>query len=68
MGKHKPIYDPSSDCGDYVVVINAKHVGVTGRKREQKLYRHHTGFPGGLKEATMEQLQQKNPEKVIEKA
>ncbi|KAJ2811732.1 54S ribosomal protein L23, mitochondrial [Coemansia furcata] len=68
MGKHKPIYDPSSDCGDYVVVINAKHVGVTGRKREQKLYRHHTGFPGGLKEATMEQLQQKNPEKIVEKA
>ncbi|KAJ1996879.1 54S ribosomal protein L23, mitochondrial, partial [Coemansia thaxteri] len=68
MGKHKPIYDPASDCGDYVVVVNAKHVAVTGRKRELKLYRHHTGFPGGLKEITMAQLQQKNPEKIIEKA
>ncbi|KAI7833126.1 50S ribosomal protein L13 [Kickxella alabastrina] len=68
MGKHKPIYDPSSDCGDYVVLINAKHINVTGRKREQKLYRHHTGFPGGLKEITFERLQEKDAEKIIEKA
>ncbi|KAJ1842993.1 54S ribosomal protein L23, mitochondrial [Coemansia sp. RSA 2703] len=68
MGKHKPIYDPSSDCGDYVVVINAKHIAVTGRKREQKLYRHHTQFPGGLKEITFERLQEKDSEKIIEKA
>ncbi|KAJ2726571.1 54S ribosomal protein L23, mitochondrial [Coemansia sp. Benny D115] len=68
MGKHKPIYDPSSDCGDYVVIINARHIEVSGRKREQKLYRHHTGFPGGLKEIAFDKLQEKNPEKIIEKA
>ncbi|RCH83147.1 54S ribosomal protein L23, mitochondrial, partial [Rhizopus azygosporus] len=45
MGKHKPIYDPASDCGDYVVVINAKDVLVSGKKAEQKLYRHHTMYP-----------------------
>ncbi|KAJ1730063.1 54S ribosomal protein L23, mitochondrial [Coemansia biformis] len=68
MGKHKPIYDPSADCGDYVVVVNAKHIAVSGRKREQKLYRHHSRFPGGLKEITFERLQEKEPEKIIEKA
>ncbi|KAJ1960076.1 54S ribosomal protein L23, mitochondrial [Dipsacomyces acuminosporus] len=68
MGKHKPIYDPASDCGDYVVVVNAKHIQVTGRKREQKLYRHHTQFMGGLKEIPFERMQEKNPEKIIEKA
>ncbi|KAI8325263.1 50S ribosomal protein L13 [Martensiomyces pterosporus] len=68
MGKHKPIYDPASDCGDYVVVINAKHIEVTGRKRQQKLYRHHTQYMGGLKEISFERLQEKNPEKTIEKA
>ncbi|KAJ1667298.1 54S ribosomal protein L23, mitochondrial [Coemansia sp. RSA 1646] len=68
MGKHKPIYDPSSDCGDYVVVINAKHIAVSGRKREQKQYWSHSQYPGGLKQITMERLQEKNPEKVIEKA
>ncbi|KAI8379626.1 50S ribosomal protein L13 [Radiomyces spectabilis] len=64
MGKHKPIYDPASDCGDYVVVINAKDVLVTGRKAEQKLYRHHTGYPGGLKEINYETLKEKNPTEV----
>ncbi|KAJ2156361.1 54S ribosomal protein L23, mitochondrial [Coemansia sp. RSA 552] len=68
MGKHKPIYDPSADCGDYVVVVNARHIAVSGRKREQKLYRHHSGYPGGLKEIPFDRLQEKSPEKIIEKA
>lgn len=50
MGKHKPIYDPACDNGDHVVVINAKHVSFTGSKMDDKLYRHHTGYIGGLKE------------------
>ncbi|KAG0173237.1 54S ribosomal protein L23, mitochondrial [Apophysomyces sp. BC1034] len=61
MGKHKPIYDPASDCGDYVVVINAKDIVVSGKKGQQKLYRHHTGFPGGLKEITFNDLKAKDP-------
>ncbi|KAI8063149.1 50S ribosomal protein L13 [Gongronella butleri] len=68
MGKHKPIYDPASDCGDYVVVINAKDVLVTGKKAEQKLYRHHTGFPGGLKEINFENLMEKDSTQAIRKA
>ncbi|CDS08912.1 Putative 50S ribosomal protein L13 [Lichtheimia ramosa] len=68
MGKHKPIYDPASDCGDYVVVINAKDVLVSGRKAEQKLYRHHTGYPGGLKEITYNDLKAKDPTAAIRKA
>ncbi|CAB4486459.1 ribosomal protein L13 [Rhizophagus irregularis] len=68
MGKHKPIYDPASDCGDYVVVINAKEVIVTGKKAEQKLYRHHTGYPGGLKEIVYKDLQEKKPDEIIRKA
>ncbi|CAO3619972.1 unnamed protein product [Cunninghamella echinulata] len=59
MGKHKPIYDPAADCGDYVVVINAKDILVSGKKAEQKLYRHHTGHPGGLKEMNFENLMKK---------
>ncbi|CAJ0837555.1 11527_t:CDS:2 [Entrophospora sp. SA101] len=68
MGKHKPIYDPASDCGDYVVVINAKHVTVTGKKSDQKIYRHHTGYPGGLKEIPYKDLLRKTPEEIIRKA
>ncbi|KAJ1989256.1 54S ribosomal protein L23, mitochondrial [Coemansia spiralis] len=68
MGKHKPTYDPSADCGDYVVVVNAKHIAVTGRKGEQKNYWSHSRYPGGLKLISMEKLQEKNPEKIIEKA
>ncbi|OMH81004.1 54S ribosomal protein L23, mitochondrial [Zancudomyces culisetae] len=68
MGKHKPIYDPASDCGDNVVVINAKHVEVTGRKREQKLYRKHTGHPGGLNAVKYKDMMEKKPEEIIRKA
>ncbi|KAI8340615.1 50S ribosomal protein L13 [Chlamydoabsidia padenii] len=68
MGKHKPIYDPASDCGDYVVVVNAKEVMVTGKKAEQKLYRHHTGHPGGLKEINFANLMEKDATESIRKA
>ncbi|KAG0229902.1 54S ribosomal protein L23, mitochondrial [Actinomortierella wolfii] len=68
MGKHKPIYDPAADCGDYVVVINAKDVMVTGTKSKDKLYRHHSGYPGGLKETNFESLMAKDPDAIIRKA
>lgn len=56
MGKHKPVYDPSDDCGDYVVVTNCQYLNVTGKKYETKLYRKHSGRPGNLKEWTMRDL------------
>ncbi|ORZ25743.1 50S ribosomal protein L13 [Absidia repens] len=68
MGKHKPIYDPAADCGDYVVVVNAKDILVTGKKAEQKLYRHHTGHPGGLKEINFANLMEKDSTESIRKA
>ncbi|KIJ57228.1 hypothetical protein M422DRAFT_198654 [Sphaerobolus stellatus SS14] len=68
MGKHKPIYDPSTDCGDYVVVTNASKVVVSGRKEEQKVYQSHTMFPGGLKEVTYKELKEKKPDEIIRKA
>ncbi|KAI9278057.1 50S ribosomal protein L13 [Sporodiniella umbellata] len=68
MGKHKPIYDPAADCGDYVVVINAKDILVSGKKAEQKLYRHHTMYPGGLKEINFKNLQSKDSTEPIRKA
>ncbi|RKP14994.1 50S ribosomal protein L13 [Piptocephalis cylindrospora] len=68
MGKHKPIYDPASDCGDYVVVTNARHVHLTGRKEKQKLYRHHSGHPGGLKEIPLERMRRTRPEETIRRA
>jgi large subunit ribosomal protein L13 len=68
IGKDKANYTPYLDCGDHVVVINAAKVKVTGRKLEQKVYRRHTGYPGGLKEITLgKQLAQK-PERVIQAA
>ncbi|KAI5477396.1 50S ribosomal protein l13 [Pseudohyphozyma bogoriensis] len=68
MGKHKPIYDPSNDCGDYVVVTNCKDVMVTGKKADQKLYRSHSGFPGGFKEVPYKVMMEKTPEEIIRKA
>ncbi|CAI6340344.1 unnamed protein product [Periconia digitata] len=59
MGKHKPIFDPSTDCGDYVVATNCAHVHVSGKKRSQKLYRTHTTRPGSLKEISFENMVQK---------
>lgn len=68
-GKHKPAYTPHVDCGDNVIVINAEKVKFTGRKREQKVYYHHTGYPGGIKERTPRQiLESKHPERILEKA
>jgi len=66
MGKHKPIYAPHIDTGDYVVVINAAKVKVTGKKTEQKIYYRHSGYPGGLKSRRFEELFSKDPSRVME--
>ena len=68
MGKHKPSYTPFLDTGDHVVVINAAKVHVTGRKEEQKPYRHFTGYPGGLVEKKMKSVRQQRPTRIIEDA
>jgi large subunit ribosomal protein L13 len=68
MGKHKPIYAPHIDTGDYVVIINAAKVKVTGKKAEQKIYYRHSGYPGGLKSQRFEELFGKDPRRVIELA
>ncbi|MCS7031821.1 MAG: 50S ribosomal protein L13 [Gloeomargarita sp. SKYG116] len=67
-GKDKPIYTPYLDTGDYVIVVNAKDVEVTGKKRTQKLYRRHSGRPGGMKVETFAQLNARLPERIIEEA
>ena len=67
-GKRKPTYTPHVDCGDYVIVINAEKVEVTGKKRKEKIYKRHTGYPGGLRETTFEQLLNKAPEEIIRHA
>ena len=67
-GKHKPEYTPHVDTGDYIVVINAEKVKVTGNKATDKTYYHHTGFPGGIKSITFEKLIEKAPEKAIQMA
>ncbi len=64
-GKHKPEYTAHVDTGDYVVVVNAEKVKVTGKKATDKLYHHHTGYPGGLKTQTFNELIERNPEEVI---
>jgi large subunit ribosomal protein L13 len=64
-GKKKPIFSPHMDTGDNVVVINAEKVVVTGKKREQKLYRHHSGYPGGLQEKTFADLLERKPEQIV---
>ena len=68
-GKHKPTFTPHIDCGDNVIVINAEQVVLTGRKRDQKVYYHHTGYIGGIKERTAKFiLEGRFPERVVEKA
>ena len=67
-GKHKSTFTPHVDCGDDVIVINAEKVEVTGRKRKNKIYKRHTGYPGGLKEVTFQQLQAAKPEEIIRHA
>jgi large subunit ribosomal protein L13 len=67
-GKKKPQYTPSIDTGDFVIVINAEKITVTGKKRTQKLYRRHSGRPGGMKTETFAKLQDRIPERIVEKA
>ncbi|MEO8892795.1 MAG: 50S ribosomal protein L13 [Coleofasciculaceae cyanobacterium] len=67
-GKNKPTYTPHMDTGDFVVVVNAEKVVVTGRKSSQKLYRRHSGRPGGMKTETFAKLQDRLPERIIEQA
>lgn len=64
MGKHRPMYDQAVDAGDYVVVSAARHVVVTGKKDQQKVYRHHTMYPGGLKEITYADMMRRKPDEV----
>ncbi|KZT06473.1 60S ribosomal protein L23 [Laetiporus sulphureus 93-53] len=68
MGKHKPVFDPSLDCGDYVVVTNARKVKVTGKKADQIIYRHHTMYPGNLKEIKYKDMMKRKPDEIIRKA
>ncbi|WP_372863498.1 50S ribosomal protein L13 [Spongiibacter sp.] len=67
-GKHKPEYTPHVDTGDYIVVVNAEKIRVTGNKTTDKIYHHHTGYPGGLKSISFEKLIDKAPERVIQGA
>ncbi len=67
-GKNKPQYTPFLDTGDFVIIINAEKIDVTGKKRQQKLYRRHSGRPGGMKIETFDHLQNRLPERIIEKA
>jgi len=67
-GKHKPIYTPGMDCGDFVIVVNADKVRVTGRKLDQKFYYRYSGYPGGLAEISLRDQLAKHPERVIEAA
>ena len=67
-GKHKPVYSPHVDAGDFVIVINAAQVKLTGRKLEDKIYYRHSGYPGSLREVTAGELLEKHPDRVIEKA
>jgi large subunit ribosomal protein L13 len=68
QGKHKPVYTPYIDTGDHVVVLNAAKVRLTGRKEEQKLYRYHSGYEGGLREERAKDVRQKNPIRLVEEA
>lgn len=67
-GKHKPIYTPHADTGDFIVVVNAEKVVLTGRKEDQKLYRRHSGRPGSLQSETARRLRRRRPEKLLETA
>lgn len=68
MGKHKPQWTPHLNCGDHVVVINARQIRLTGKKLDQKVYRWHTGYPGGLKEVSARVLYQRKPEEMLREA
>jgi large subunit ribosomal protein L13 len=68
MGKSKPYFVRHLDCGDFVVVINARHVRVTGKKEEQKVYTRYSGYPGGLKKETLRQLREQKPTEILNHA
>ncbi|MBX5493953.1 MAG: 50S ribosomal protein L13 [Bryobacteraceae bacterium] len=68
MGKHKPSYTPFLDTGDHVIVVNAAKVRLTGKKEDQKVYRRHSGYPGGLKETTARKMREARPVRMIEEA
>lgn len=68
IGKYKPTYTPHIDGGDYVVVVNAEKVAVTGNKEEVKMYHHHSGFPGGLRSLQLKEVRARFPERIIEEA
>lgn len=67
-GKHKPIFSPSVDCGDFVIVVNAEKIAVTGQRMEKKMYYRHSGYPGGLRELTLRQQLEKHPTRPLELA
>jgi len=67
-GKHKPEFTPHADAGDYVVVVNAAQIKVTGNKEQDKVYYRHSGYPGGLKETTFDKMMEKDPTRIIELA
>ena len=68
IGKHKPVFAKHVDVGDFVVVLNVEKVFLTGKKESQKLYRSHSGYPGGFKEISVEKLREKHPQRIIKKA
>lgn len=68
MGKNKPYFVRNLDCGDYVVIINAKDVEVTGKKEGTKVYYRHSGFPGGFRQETLKELRERRPEEIIRRA
>ena len=65
-GKNKPIFTPHEDCGDYVIVVNAEKIKVSGKKLDQKIYYHHSDYVGGMKETTLKDMLAKHPERVVE--
>jgi large subunit ribosomal protein L13 len=67
-GKNKPEYTPNCDVGDFVIVVNAEKISVTGKKREEKLYRRYSGYPGGLRARTLGEMLERRPEEVIRRA
>ena len=68
MGKHKPSYTPYIDTGDHVIVVNAQKIKLTGRKEEQKIYRRHSGYPGGLTETSARKVRETRPARMVEEA
>jgi large subunit ribosomal protein L13 len=68
LGKHKPEFTPGVDMGDFVIVLNAKHIKVTGKKLDEKMYHRHSGYPGGLHSINLRNQLEKNPARVIERA